>query len=133
MIVVHDIYAGSHTVKQISGVALSRRARKHPDYDRAELAYQLHHGDACAFPLTKRQAALLAETKVKHLTALEGLKPEERAALKHGDVSFDEVLKTRRKPLSEAAIRDFIARAGAEAILNALDQLTKPQLAAAAE
>jgi hypothetical protein len=134
MIVIHDIYAGSRTVKQISGVALSRRARKWPAYDRAELASQLHNGDACAFQLAKRQAALLAGAKIKHLTAVEDLNADERAAVRRGDVSFVEALKSRRKPPTEAAISTFINRAGAEAVLNVLDRMTRPQpFATAAE
>jgi hypothetical protein len=40
----------------------------------------------------------------------------------------------KRQPLSEAAICEFIDHAGAEAVLNVLDQMTRPQpFAAAAE
>ena len=131
--IAHSVSGISFNVKQVSGFALARRGRSWPLPQRAELALELHNGDAGAWPLTKRQAAALAGVKIKHLAAIESLKPEERAAIRRGDVSFAEVLKNRRKPPSEAAIHEFIARAGAEAILAALDQLTRPQLAAAAE
>jgi hypothetical protein len=112
-------------VKKINGQKLSRRAKKglSPTF-LALLALDLTTGAVEMSSFTGTQAKAVTGASASYLTTAKKLTPEQLEDVKRGRVSLSTF--HNNKTVSDARIDRFIAKAGADRVLSAIDKLTAP-------
>jgi hypothetical protein len=101
------------------------RPRRSTAGQRALLAVDLTRGLVEVSHLTPRQARQLVKVSSGYLFTAARLSTAERQQVEEGTVSFSSL---HNRPPTDLAIDRFIARAGADRVMAALDRYTQPSL-----
>jgi hypothetical protein len=115
--------------RKVLGQKLSRKLKAISPSHRALLTHGLMNGEVELSHITFKQAKVVTEVSVGYANTAGKLTAEQREQVEHG-LSLSG-FHNSKQPVTEAMIDKFIARAGAERVLNALDKLTAPVLVAA--
>jgi hypothetical protein len=121
-------------VKDVNLHKLNRRKRRGLSPTHAALlAHELETGMVWLHHLPRRQACLLTGASIGYVTTIANATPEERAAIKRGELALGKLHNKPKQPLADAEIDRLVETIGADRILAAIDRWTAPQFQFAAE